>query len=106
MNDEKVITTRVSIFGDTYNIKTQTDPEYTRRVAEHVNLAMQSIKKSVGLQDVHKIAILAAMSITDELFQTKKEKEVRDEELERKCNSLIQLLDSYLERSGTGKVLI
>ena len=106
MDEDKVTTTRVSIFGDTYNIRTQTDPDYTRKVAEYVNQTMQAIKKSVGLHDVHKIAILAAMSITDELFQTKREKEIRDEELELKCNSLIQLLDSYLERSRTQEALL
>ncbi|MCE5271684.1 cell division protein ZapA [bacterium] len=106
MDDDKVTTTRVSIFGDTYNIRTQTDPEYTRKVAEYVNQTMQAVKKSLSLQDVHKIAILAAMSITDELFQTKREKEIRDEELELKCNSLIQLLDSYLERSRSQEALL
>jgi cell division protein ZapA len=106
MDEDKVTTTRVSIFGDSYNIRTQTDPDYTRKVAEYVNQTMQAIKKSAGLQDVHKIAILAAMSITDELFQTKREKEIRDEELELKCNSLIQLLDSYLERSRTQEALL
>ncbi len=105
MDEDKVTTTRVSIFGDTYNIRTQTDPDYTRKVAEYVNQTMQAIKKSAGLHDVHKIAILAAMSITDELFQTKREKEIRDEELELKCNSLIQLLDSYLERSRAQEAL-
>ena len=106
MANDNLTTTRVSIFGDTYNIRTQSDPEYTQRVAEHVNRTMQTIKKSVGLQDVHKIAILAAMSITDELFQLKREKEIRDEELELKCNSLIQLLDSYLDRSRAQEALL
>jgi len=106
MDEDKVTTTRVSIFGDTYNIRTQTDPEYTRKVAEYVNQTMQAVKKSLSLQDVHKIAILAAMSITDELFQTKREKEIRDEELELKFNSMIQLLDSYLERSRSQEALL
>ena len=48
MDEDKVTTTRVSIFGDSYNIRTQTDPDYTRKVAEYVNQTMQSIKKECG----------------------------------------------------------
>ena len=99
MAEEQGTSIRVSIFGETYNIRSQAEPEYTTEVAEHVNQVMHSIKKNVGLKEPHKIAILAAMSVTDELFQEKKNTEIRDEELERKSNSLIHLIDTYLERN-------
>ena len=99
MAEEKGSSTRVSIFGETYNIKSQAEADYTTRVAEHVDQVMHSIKKNVGLKEPHKIAILAAMSITDELFQEKKDTEIMDEKLGRKSNSLIHLIDTYLERN-------
>jgi cell division protein ZapA len=99
MAEEKGTSTRVTIFGETYNIRSQAEPEYTNEVAEHVNRVMHSIKKNVGLKEPHKIAILAAMSITDELFQEKKNTEIMDEELGQKSNSLIHLIDTYLERN-------
>ena len=99
MAEEKGTSTRVTIFGETYSIRSQAEPEYTTEVAEHVNQVMHSIKKNVGLKEPHKIAILAAMSVTDELFQEKKNTEIRDEELERKSNSLIHLIDTYLEKN-------
>jgi len=99
MAEEKGISTRVTIFGEAYNIRSQAEPEYTNKVAEHVNQVMRSIKKNVGLKEPHKIAILAAMSITDELFQEKKDTEIMDEKLGRKSNSLIHLIDTYLERN-------
>ena len=99
MAEEKGTSTRVIIFGETYNIRSQAEPEYTNKVAEHVNQIMHSIKKNVGLKEPHKIAILAAMSITDELFQEKKNTEIMDEELGQKSNSLIHLIDTYLERN-------
>jgi len=99
MTEEKGTSTRVTIFGETYNIRSQAEPEYTTRVADHVNQVMHSIKKNVGLKESHKIAILAAMSITDELFQEKQNTELKGEELERRSNSLIYLIETYLERS-------
>jgi cell division protein ZapA len=106
MENEQVTTARVSIFGEAYNIRSHANPEYTQQVAEYVNQTMHSIKKNVGLQDSHKIAILAAMSITDELFQAKHEKEIKLEELEQRCSSLIQLLDSYLDRNLAQEALL
>ena len=99
MAEEKGTSTRVTIFGETYNIRSQAEPEYTTKVAEHVNQVMYSIKKNVGLKEPHKIAILAAMSITDELFQEKQNSKTRNEDLERRSNSLIHLIDTYLERN-------
>lgn len=103
--DKKTKSTQVTIFGETYSIRSQADPEYTTRVAEHVNEVMLSIKKNAGLQDAHKIAILSAMSITDELFQLRESSETSKAEIERKCNSLIHLIETYLDRSKAAKIL-
>jgi len=105
MVEDRGTSTRVTIFGETYNIKSQVEPEYTRRVAEHVDQAMHAIKKKVGLQDALKIAILASMSITDELFQAKESTEKKIEELETKCESLINRIEAFLERHKAEKVI-
>ena len=97
MVENKATSTRVTIFGETYSIKSQAEPEYTNKVAEHVDQTMHMIKKQVGLQDPIKIAILASMSITDELLQTRETAEKKNEELENKCSSLINLIQVYLE---------
>jgi len=105
MVENKATSTRVTIFGETYSIKSQAEPEYTNKVAEHVDQTMHMIKKQVGLQDPLKIAILASMSITDELFQTRQTAEKKNEELENKCSSLINLIQVYLEGNKAEEVL-
>ncbi|HUU26206.1 MAG TPA: cell division protein ZapA [archaeon] len=105
MVEERINSTRVTIFGETYNIRSQAEPEYTQMVAEHVNQTMQSIKKKVGLQEALKIAILAAMSITDELFQSRDAAEQIREELDSKCDSLLNLIESYMDRHKAEKLL-
>ena len=105
MVEDKATSTRVTIFGETYSIKSQAEPEYTNKVAEHVDQTMHIIKKQVGLQDPLKIAILASMSITDELLQTRETSEKKNEELENKCSSLINLIQVYLEGKKAEEVL-
>ena len=64
-------TTRVNIFGEELGIRSQASPEYTRRVAAYVDKAMKQVANATHVTDVHRIAILAAMSITDEFFQAR-----------------------------------
>ena len=104
MVEDRATSTRVTIFGETYSIKSQAEPEYTNKVAEQVDRTMHMIKKQVGLQDPLKIAILASMSITDELFQTRETAEKNNEELENKCSSLINLIQVYLEENKAEEV--
>ncbi len=105
MTEQRVHSTRVTIFGETYPIKSQADPEYTQAVGEHVNRTMQLIRGKVGLQDAKKIAILAAMSVTDEYFQAREASDRVCEDFENRCNSLSDLIESSLEKHKAGRVL-
>ena len=105
MVDDKSNATRVTIFGETYSIRSQVEPAYTIGVAEHIDRTMRIIKNQIGMQDPLKIAILASMSITDELFQMRVTADKKGEELEEKCNSLLNLIDAYLEKQYAAEVL-
>jgi cell division protein ZapA len=61
--------TRVSICGEEYMIKSDTPPEHTRAVAAYVDKAIREVMGSAAVVESHKAAILAALSITDELFR-------------------------------------
>jgi cell division protein ZapA len=62
---------RVSIVGEEYAIRSETTPEHTRAVASHVDDAIRRIIESGGTIDTRKAAILAALQITDELFESR-----------------------------------
>lgn len=64
-----VHSTRVKIVGEEYNIRSEVPPEHTRAVAAHVDAAIRKVLESPAITDPGKAAILAAMSITDELFR-------------------------------------
>ena len=69
MTDDRRESVTVSIAGEEHTIRSGAKPEYTARCAAYVDRRFHEIKKQVGLLEGHKVAILAALSITDELFQ-------------------------------------
>ena len=62
---------RVTILGDEYSIKSDQSPERTRIIAEHVDSVIKQTMKAGNIVDAQKAAILAALSITDELFDAR-----------------------------------
>ena len=71
MNAKKTVV-KVTIGGDEYTLKSDRPPEYTRAVAAHVDQALSDVQLTGTIVETHKAAILAALAITDELFQTKR----------------------------------
>ena len=68
MNDEFNIL-KVNIYGTEYPIKGNTDPDYIKEVAKYVDTKMKEINKNISIDSSLKVAILAALNITDELFR-------------------------------------
>ena len=62
---------RVTILGDEYSIRSDQSPERTQAVAEHVDNVIRQTMKAGNIVDAQKAAILAALSITDELFDAR-----------------------------------
>ena len=62
---------RVTILGDEYSIRSDQSPERTQAVAEHVDNVIKQTMKAGNIVDAQKAAILAALSITDELFDAR-----------------------------------
>jgi len=62
---------RVTILGDEYSIKSDASPERTRAVAEHVDNVIRQTMRAGNIVEAQKGAILAALSITDELFDAR-----------------------------------
>ncbi len=62
---------RVTILGDEYSIRSDVSPERTRAVAEHVDKVIRDTMRAGNIVEAQKAAILAALSITDELFDAR-----------------------------------
>jgi cell division protein ZapA len=63
---------RVTIGGEELTVRSELPPEYTREVAAYLDAALKRVRDSLPSVDVQKAAILAALAITDELFQARR----------------------------------
>lgn len=61
------------IAGEEYAIRTDATEEYTRACAEHVDRTIRDILDGASMLQVHKAAVLAALAITDQLYQANRE---------------------------------
>jgi len=71
MTDKKTVV-KVTIGNEEYTLKSDRPAEYTRAVAEHVDRALKEILSAGARVETQKAAILAALAITDELFQERR----------------------------------
>ncbi|HIC38922.1 MAG TPA: cell division protein ZapA [Candidatus Marinimicrobia bacterium] len=88
---------RVSIFGHEYTVKAPADSTYIKDIAEYVDTKMREVQEGMpDIQSTERIAILAAMNISDELFTNNKNSENFTSEVENKVQSLIEIIDENL----------
>ena len=67
--------TSVEIFGQTYNVRGDGDPDYLMELAQFVDTRMREVAGQVATVDPMKIAILAALNIADEFSRYRKKRE-------------------------------
>jgi cell division protein ZapA len=100
MNADKSVV-RVTIAGEEYTLKSDRPPEYTRAVADHVDRTLEEILGSWNIVETQKGAILAALAITDELFQSRRSEREMTDRLKALGAELSKLLPPAKRRSRT-----
>jgi cell division protein ZapA len=92
MTEGKKNAVKVSIGGDEYTLKSDRPPKYTRAVAEYVDRALSEVLSGATMVETHKAAILAALAITDELFQARRSQRETSRRLQSLAADLSRLL--------------
>ncbi|HEX6368022.1 MAG TPA: cell division protein ZapA [Longimicrobium sp.] len=82
----------VEIAGERHVLRSDMPPEYTRAVAQHVDDTLRALPSFPTLEPV-RAAILASLSITDELFRARAEADRLRAEIERKTAELAAMLE-------------
>jgi cell division protein ZapA len=88
-------TIRVSIYGREYSIRGDADPGYIREIAHYLDMKMRQMTDNTTVPSTAKVAILAALNITDELFQ--RERQIRETADDRE--SAVSVLAARIERT-------
>lgn len=87
---------RVNIYGEEYTIRSEGDEEYIRQVAGYVDRKMREIADKAPNKSHARVAILAALNITDEYFAERDKEKKGLLNLEERASSIISLLDEKL----------
>lgn len=96
--DDHASLVRVSIFGQEYTVKAPANADYIKDIAKFVDGKMREVQDTLATeQSSTRIAILAAMNISDELFTLQHEKESVTNAVDGRLSSLIDLIDESLE---------
>ncbi|HEX2166852.1 MAG TPA: cell division protein ZapA [Longimicrobiales bacterium] len=96
---ERTVVT-VEIAGEEYNIRALASPEYTRDCASYVDRTLSEIMRQGALLQAHKGAILAALALADELFQTRAQLDALRSEVSTRAETLASTIEARLESSG------
>ena len=88
---------KVNILGQDYVVRSTAGQKYLEQVAKYVDDKMEEIKAS-GIDDSQqlRIAILAAMNITDELFPYRKEKKKFVDKVEAKTIAITEFIENRI----------
>src|SRR5687768_9246051 len=92
----------VQILGHEYPVEANAGEElYINRLAQFVEQKMREMKEEAKIVDSYKLAVMAAMNITDELFRAQEAKGTGAKGQDHKTEEWIQMLDSALAPQGS-----
>ncbi|HEX9945720.1 MAG TPA: cell division protein ZapA [Thermoanaerobaculia bacterium] len=89
-------TTPVEIFGEVYHVRGSYENGYLQSLADLVDRKMREVAQHVK-GDTARIAILAALNLADELFQTQNRQEEERVEIREKVAALTEELTQALD---------
>ena len=92
---------KVTILGSEYAIK-GADPDYIIRIARYVDGEMREITDQQTIASNTRVAILAAMDITDELFQERQRRQKLLLDVESKAAKMVNLVEKYMPFAKEG----
>lgn len=94
-NAEQITT--VTIFNQTYKIKSGDDPTYVAELAGFVDRKMNELSRKTPTVDTLKVAILAAMYIADDLYEARQVIKGYAEEVDGRVQLMLDQLSPLLD---------
>jgi cell division protein ZapA (FtsZ GTPase activity inhibitor) len=85
-----------NLLGQRFAIKSDAAPEYVKQLVAHVEKIIKQIQSGGAPQDPQKVAVLAALYIADELFQSRE----GSRNTEERVGALLELLDKVAPPSA------
>ena len=83
----------IEILGQRLVLRSTAPPEYVRGLAAYVENSIRQLRPQGGAEDPARLALLAAIAITDELFRARDDRAQGEVETVKRMDGLLRLLD-------------
>jgi len=83
----------IEILGQRLVLRSAAPPEYVRSLAAYVEEAIRQLRPQGGTENPARLAVLAALAITDELFHARDHRALGEAEAVKRMEGLLRLLD-------------
>jgi cell division protein ZapA len=90
-------TIEIEVFGHRFSLQGEGDEAYFHELAEYVDAQMRTLAKQTRTSTPTKLALLAAINVTDQLFRQQRQKDSGESEMERRAQLLVETIDEHLE---------
>jgi cell division protein ZapA len=95
MNDSQAAVV-VKIYDREYALRTSGDVERLRSLCACLDKRMRELAASSGSVDTMKVAVLAALSLADELYRARDALQNMDDMIGRRALACVSMLDRFL----------
>jgi cell division protein ZapA len=96
MNDQQETSSvRARIYDREYALRTSGDPNQLQSLCISLDKRMREIAATTGAVDTLKVAILAALSLADDLQRTREEMQKLDDSVSRRSLACVSILDRF-----------
>lgn len=91
---------KIQVYGKEYTVKSPEDPEVTREYAAYIDNLMREVGRKTGSLDVNRVAILALLQLTHELFILRKRVERDEKEFNQRMDELLREVAASTSKGG------
>ena len=96
MSDPQSGVVNVKIYDREYTLRTSGDPERLRALCTCLDKRMREMASASGSADTLKVAVLAALSIADELNRARDVLQEMDDLISRRSLACVSMLERFL----------
>lgn len=96
MKESQAGLVNVNIYDRDFSLRTSGDTGRLQMLSAHLDGRMREAAQGAGTVDTLKVAILAALSLADDLFRTREELRNMDEVIGRRSLECVVMLDRFL----------
>ena len=88
---------KITLGGQKLSLRTDAKPRYIKELADYVNDKIDEARAPGKIATTQSLALLAAMTIADELFQLREEKERLERQVRERTQRILRYLDAEEE---------